>query len=306
MLTLFDPKPCDVGVYQSDLQTICGQFDVASSGTASHIHGALNLRNSSGMDVALVAQNAELIRRDTQHIRRDPGDHFFLVIQHRGSACMSQDGKDAWLKPGDMFVADATRPSQFYYGGEYSEQISLHLPRVDMLHRYGKRISGGVSVSSDDALANAMQAILLKLLAPSDICQNHVLEAFYGVFGAILTERDLGSGRKLNPDRQIVTRALEAMSHHYANPDFTTAHLADLLGISLRQLQRAFLLIDETPHARLQRVRIESAHTALLKQGGAQATITSIAYDHGFSDLSTFYRHFKAHYGVAPKHLITE
>jgi AraC-like DNA-binding protein len=218
---------------------------------------------------------------------------------------MSQGGRDTWLKPGDMFVTDATQPSEFYYGGQYSEQISLHLPRADILHRFGSRIKGGLSISAKEDLACAMQSILHKLLSPSEVCQSHVLEAFYSVFGAILTDRNLTAGRKLNPDRQIYMRALEAMSHHYNDPNFSTADLAEQLEISLRQLQRAFMLVAETPHSRLQRMRIENAHAALLRLGDQQ-TITSVAFEHGFSDLSTFYRHFKSQFGITPKQLITQ
>ena len=149
----------------------------------------------------------------------------------------------------------------------------------------------------------AMKAILAKLMSSADMAMHpNTVEAFYSVFGALLTERALGNGGAVNPDRQIVQSALSLIAEHYKAPDFNSQALADLSGVSLRRLQRAFQITDETPHDRLQRFRVEAAHQ-ILQANAAQnltATVSSVAFGVGFAELSTFYRVYRKRYGCAP------
>ena len=237
------------------------------------------------------------------NIRRDPGNHFFLILQQHGRSHLSQGDVSTWSNPGDMFVVDSTRESVFRYLGRYSLQLSVHLPRDEMCHRFGKRIYGGLAISADDPLCVAMKALLAKLIAGDKTdTQAHTVEAFYSVFGALLTERALGNHGSVDPDRRMVQRAVTLIGEHFRDPDFSTRALAALMGVSLRRLQRAFQITGETPHDRLQRFRVETARQAILQNAreGEARSITTLAFDHGFGDLSTFYRLHRKHFDCAP------
>ncbi|MEO1308554.1 MAG: helix-turn-helix domain-containing protein, partial [Pseudomonadota bacterium] len=282
-------------------QSVCGLFNLEPGDTGTDLLQAhLSVETSGGLDLARVGLNADHVHRGQRDIRRDPGEHFFLILQQQGRAHLSQGDYSTWADPGDMFVVDAARPSTFRYEAQYSLQLSVHLPREEMVHRFGQRIYGGLAIASDDPLALAMKAVLAKLLATRDSpAQLHMVEAFYSVFGALLTERALGNGHTPNADRQLVVRALSLIAERYRDASFKTQILADSLGVSLRRLQRAFQVIGETPHDRLQRYRITAAHEAI--QNEPARTITDLAYGAGFSDLSTFYRAYRKQFGHAPR-----
>ncbi len=303
MLTPMAREDYALDLFQHDLRGVCGEFvPEPSRRHGDTLKGHLSVSRFAGLDIAHVGQNTELVRRDQPQIRRDPGEHFFLILQRQGRARLSQGGVDAELSPGDMFLADATRPSVFRYDGAYSLQLSMHLPRQEMCHRFGRRIHGGIRIDVDDPLGVSMRALLAKLFRDDDVPQTHVVEAFYGVLGAFLTERELGRGTTLNPDRLLVQKALSVIADRYRDTEFTSAALAAMLGVSLRRLQRAFQLIGETPHGRLQRFRIEAVHAALVTNAaqGMPQTIAALAFDAGFRDLSTFYRLYRKAYGRAP------
>ena len=298
-------KPQPLEVFRSDLRGICGSFDLhPTHAERDVVQGHLSVEHHGGLDIAHVGLDVEHVTRDPRNIRQDPGNHFFLILQHKGRAHLIQGDVATWIEPGDMFVVDSTQESRFVYGGESSLQISLHLPREEMCHRFGQRIYGGLSIQGGDPMAVAMKAVLAKLMTLTDATtQPHTVEAFYSVFGALLTERKLGNGGQVSPDRKIVQNALSLMAEHYRAQDFTTRSLADLAGISLRRLQRAFRIIEETPHERLQRFRVEAVHQALHAQNeklDGATTVTSLAFDAGFGDLSTFYRCYHKRYGKAP------
>lgn len=289
-----------VDAFSSDLKAVCGAFNIEPQLTdRDHLQAHLSVKKTGGLDLARVGVNADSVHRAKRDIRYDPGEHFFLILQQKGRAHMTQGEASTRAECGDMFVVDATKPCTFRYDGRYSLQLSVHLPRDEMLHRFGKRICGGIDIDGNDPLAIAMKAVLAKLLtAPESSAQLHTVEAFYSVFGALLTERALGNGHTPDANRQLVARALTLIGEHYQNPDFKTQGLADNLGVSLRRLQRAFQIIDETPHERLQRYRVLAVNEAILSQ--PSRTITELAYSAGFRDLSTFYRSYRKYFGRPP------
>jgi len=285
--------------FRRDLQNICGVFDVDHNG--DNFQGYASSRTKGGLNFAFVGQSAKAIHRTTQNIKSDPGSHFFLVLQTGGTAHMIQDGSETLMSAGDMFLVDSTQPSSFHYQERPSQQVSLHLPRQETIQRFGRRIKGGMAISGADPLVQAMRAILSELLDGSTPTQGHVSEAFYGVLGAYLFNRNIGEVSRPHPDRQIVNRALHILSEHYADPNFSPLHLAKLTGVSLRKLQRAFGLIKTSPHKRLQDVRLNAACERLDRVSHHESnSIAAIAFDCGFRDLSTFYRTFKKRYGTAP------
>ncbi len=298
------PKTYCIDSFREELQGICGSFNVEPGPTGKDgLNGHLSVAHIGGLDLACVGQNADLVSRSRKDIRFDPGNHFFLILQQHGQAFLRQGDHEVRVEPGDMYVVDSTRESNFHYQSDYSSQVSVHLPRGEMCHRFGERIYGGLTVSREDPLGIAMRALLQKLFADgSSQSKIHVVEAFYSVFGALLTERAQGNGGVADPDRQIVQRALTLIAEHYNDPEFTTQNLAETTGVSLRRLQRAFQITGETPHDRLQRYRIEAARQAILNKSDTRgtSTITALAYDHGFGDLSTFYRLYRKQFGCAP------
>ncbi|MEL6572030.1 MAG: helix-turn-helix domain-containing protein [Pseudomonadota bacterium] len=300
MESLIEPlKTCHLDHFRTDLRNICGSFDVDNG--RDTLTGRAASISKAGLDLAYVGQNAQAIHRQRSNIKADPGNHFFLVIQAKGTARMRQNDSDAELLTGDMFVVDSTQPSSFHYGGRTSHQLSLHLPRVETLQRFGNRISGGMKICRTDPLGQAMRSIVTEIVGNQTPHNVHVAEAFYSVFGAYLYSRSNGDAGTLDPHRQIVHRALSIMSQHFSNPRLCPAQIADLTGVSLRSLQRAFATMDSTPHRHLQDMRVDAFCEALDLHGATNpSSIARIVFDCGFSDLSTFYRLFKTRFGCAP------
>ena len=286
--------------FENDLRNVCGAFDVRSKREEQPFEGQVGVSSKAGLDFAFVGQNATRIERTEQNIRRDPGNHYFLIVQDVGSAIMRQSGTETALQPGDMFLADSTAPSIFHYGDQISSQVSLHLPREDTEKRFGRRVHGGIAFPRHDPLCVAIRSILAGMLKDQTADEAHVIEAFHGVFGAFLFNRSLGETAPPNPNRQLVNRCTEVMARHYRDPDITVADIANLAGMSLRQAQRAFAFIGETPRQRLQQMRLNAASERIDRLEETSDTIAAIAFSCGFNDLSTFYRQYKTRYGSAP------
>jgi AraC family transcriptional activator of tynA and feaB len=313
MLTRIRAENLEVEQFASDLHRICGSFDVRPSGGQRHMRGHIHLETCAGIEFAHVGQDVQQVVRNKQCIRKDASENYFLILQEEGRAMMSQNDGSTMLHPGDMMLIDSACPSQFTFFGSYSRQLSLHLPRAEMHARFGyDLIRGGISLPRTDPTTMALCAVLGKVIGPvtpNPASSVYLREAVFGLIGAMLHERSGSEGFAGIDSDLSGARALAAgqayIDAHYRNPDLTIQDMACDLGMSPRQLQRAFAAMGETPTRYLLVKRLEHARRELeARQSGQRGgLISTIAYEAGFSDLSYFQRCFRKAFGASPKEL---
>jgi len=292
-----------VECFAEDLRRICGRFGVEPGAAApGRIHGSVTTRHLARFETAIVALDAERVRRDARMIRADPGEHLFLLIQDQGHCRIEQGARVAELGPGDMFLADSTRPSEFIYGADGSSQISIHLPRDEGVRRFGQIATGGIGISRDDPLATAMQAVLVRLTGADPATAAPLGEALMSLLGAYFRCVEAGLGPAGRPADRMLADALRIIDDCARHPEFDVDHLAGRLGVSRRTLQRRFAALGETVSGRILRARLDLAWARLAAAGPDPRSggIAAIAFDAGFNDLSYFYRAFRGRYGTAP------
>jgi len=95
-----------------------------------------------------------------------------------------------------------------------------------------------------------------------------------------------------------INKVFDYIENHIDHP-FTLAELASVASFSKFHFSRIFqALVGETPFQFILRVRLEKA--ASLIRMSPQNTLSDIAFQCGFSDISIFSRNFKSHFGVSP------
>lgn len=284
---------------QADLNRVCGAFSLQTRRPGGVIHGAVSGYRTGPFDTAAVALDASAVVRDARAIRQAPGEHFFLIVQESGCCRIAQESHSTLLSAGDMVLVDAARPSEFSYGAVQSRQISLHLPKEEIAGRFGHACDGGLPISRSDPLWLAMRAVLSKMSAGSG-AQTELGEAMFSLLGAYVSS--LRAGGLPERGTGLLSRALQLIDRYRSDPAFGPGELAMRLNVSERTLQRHFQPLGETPGRRLLERRLELAHARLT---GARRrpgeTVTSIALDCGFNDLSYFHREFRRKYGATPR-----
>jgi AraC-like DNA-binding protein len=83
-------------------------------------------------------------------------------------------------------------------------------------------------------------------------------------------------------------------------PDLTVHIIAARQGVSARYAQRLFEESGSTFTEYLTEQRLTAAHRALRAGTATAATISGVAYDCGFSDVSHFNRLFRRRFGCTP------
>ncbi len=105
-------------------------------------------------------------------------------------------------------------------------------------------------------------------------------------------------GREQTHPHYDVAKAVNYVRQHYEEP-LNITELARLSGLSVRQLQRKFKFAFATgPHEFLTKTRLLAA-CRLLRE--SELSAGEIAGKCGFSDQSSFTKHFRAHIGQTPR-----
>ncbi|MFD2249743.1 AraC-like DNA-binding protein [Pseudochelatococcus lubricantis] len=100
-------------------------------------------------------------------------------------------------------------------------------------------------------------------------------------------------------DRDIIAAVQRYLRQHARDADLTPARLARHCAVSVRKLYNAFAEADLSLHGAVLSHRLEEARRQLSAPGAKK--VTSIAFDSGFKDISTFYRNFRREFGYSPR-----
>ena len=135
----------------------------------------------------------------------------------------------------------------------------------------------------------------------SGIAKNaYAMGALYEAFALILKE---GESRYIpNARYRLIEPAIEAIDKGLADRELTTAHLAQLCGISEVYLRRLFVQkLGASPKEYIIKKRIEYAKQ-MLRSG--QFEVSEVALLSGYSEPCHFSREFKRRVGVSPAEYI--
>lgn len=133
----------------------------------------------------------------------------------------------------------------------------------------------------------------------SPVIERALLELIVGLHHEGLGHR----GSSADLDLGLHARAVTAIRSGYLDRALTPTVLADILGVGLRQLQRAFEKSGSTIAGDLRSRRAEHASTLLSDRRTSGLTLDEIAAASGFTSTGELRRAVRARYGATPSQL---
>jgi AraC-like DNA-binding protein len=233
-----------------------------------------------------------------------PEERVIMHMQLRGSCQHRHIGREALLEPGDFvlgsphhsYQVDLT-PHEMVVVEFPKEKLAERVPQLDDL--LARRLSGATPsahVFNDFLLSLWRQAEGSAVEDPEWAAG--INRVFYDL--AALAIRDALRDGPTDPTSQSLRRqALSFIDGSLSDPDLRTASVAEALGASVRTIQNLFASMGTTPSAAILDRRLERAAERLMAQPGA--TITEVAFAHGFNDSAYFTRCFRQKFGVSPR-----
>jgi AraC-like DNA-binding protein len=230
-----------------------------------------------------------------------PEPVYFLHMQSTGTTVCEQDGRQAMMRPGDLCLCTTERPYSLTLSPR-NEMVVVKLPAA-IVHQRIERPETKVGVRMG---AEGMRASLLSSLLHGagghleggtdpgwcDALAHSVLELTELTYA----EPAAGAG----PHARLRRRAEALIAANLADPQLTPATVAQTLGVSLRSLQLAFAETRTTPSDFIREARLELARR-MLTSSREPKSITSLALEAGFGDLTYFSRAFRNRFGAAPR-----
>ena len=263
--------------FGADLRAACGAFTVVG-GVAK---GAfVRKRSLCGRQAVQVATARNAILHDERVARSEDRAHYFLIRQLGGSARMDQ-GRSSVLSPGDFFLATSREGSEFSYPSA-SLQLSIHLPHDELSRLMGKTLAAGRHIAFDSVIGRALDRA----------CRGGGADRGLEDLLA-LAVRDGAA-----PDLDLVDAAIGLTARRARDVALTPRDLADLLGVSLRRLQRALAAQQLTAGRLIQQARL--SHVRRLLAERPDLTILACATEAGFADISGFNRVFRRECNMTP------
>lgn len=297
-----------LGEWRERLHSACGRFHPHTVSRGDLVTGGVLVDGAAGMDIVQVATDVDFVRRGPDDVRLDRCEHMFLLLQLEGDCGVEQNGRLNTIRPGDCILVDSAAPTTFHFKGEFSNHLSIHLPRQTLLADAGCRIEVARRLDAEDPMSVMLLALTAKMLRTHETgprtpqLRQLLIQATRQAFAA-----DPCAAAPLASERAADRLELAQMliDRNLSEERLTPQWLARKLGVSLRTLQDDFSTLGATATSYIRERRLKFAREMLneMRAGARIATIAEVAHAAGFNDISYFNRSFKKAFFCQPKNV---
>jgi AraC-like DNA-binding protein len=243
--------------------------------------------------------------RDRRQIARDDVDHYLIHLHTAGGyEVRLEDGREITAGTGDVCVLDSGKPFKLE-SSTATVLISVVLPRnILNEHLGGSPNLHGVILPANSARGIILAAHLrtLNAMLPSlTVDEAGALARGTAALAAACLAPNAGNREEATPVLTSVlkSRAMQYIEAHLESADLTPERICQALKISRAHLYRAFQ--EQGGVARyILRCRLERAYATLRNPAMSRRTISSVAFECGFSSVTHFSRAFRAAFGISP------
>lgn len=248
------------------------------------------------------------LRQDGMLRSADASDDLFLGINVRGRSIALQKGQEIGFGDGDAILLSCAEASFAIVRPSTAEFMGIRVPRkaiaplVQGLDGRMRRVAGETAILRLlTRYVHAIPEILAESPGGSPVVTNHLYD---------LIALSLGTSQAASPDQGVRAARFRAVQSDIAanlnDECLTVADIAERHGVTSRYIHKLFAIEGTTFTHYVVEQRLALAYRMLRDQRYAKRSITSIAYDIGFNDLSYFNRTFRRHYGATPSDIRNE
>ena len=244
------------------------------------------------------------VRRSQALIRKSPHNVFFIACLLRGEATFTQNDRTAILKKGDIAILDSTQ--EYVADAEQSfDALWVRVPRHRIEGRLGhysrlmaERIDGSTGVGR---LASIMLRTSFQE-APRVIATdaNRATNAILDLIGMSLSSRIANLASSSRSSQSTLQRIQRYIEDHLDDEDLTLRSVAKHHLVSARYVNKLFMQEGVSAARWIRMRRLERCRADLEDPARRHLTISEIAFEHGFGNISSFNRAFRLRFHTTP------
>ena len=246
---------------------------------------------------------------EKKHIHDQMASPFYLCLVKGGAVTVNQFDRTKTVKPGGAYLLDA--------GNEYILQMDKEVNAIwlrlcrDIFLFQSDQIKLTQAMYSDgakglgkitfDLIHNAIKELPYTDESAKRVVRSSITDLLFEAYKIDamakvphLSIHDTGNMR----------RAKEIIDANLQNEHLNPAFVADKLGISSRHVSALFAKSGWTTMAWISHRRLVKCKEELRRRRWSPNSISQIAFDNGFKNISSFNRSFKEKFGVTPKSIM--
>lgn len=271
------------------------------------VMATLSMDHIGDLRLYSVRAGAGEVVRTPRLISRSPEPFILLSVQTAGTAVVTQDGREAPLRPGDFTFYDTTRPYSVGFRDPFTMSVlripvhSLPLPESTLRENTATVFPG------DTGFGQLLSPFLVGLAAQAGSYPDGPRDELAGSIAQLIKAAvALRSGQATSfrddvPQRALLERIKQYIEQNVDAPNLSPAAVANAHGMSTRYLQKLFARESSSPAAWIRRRRLEMCQRDLGRPDLANRTIEAVAFRWGFASAAHFSRVFKNTYGITPR-----
>ena len=287
---------------------VCQTFVPLTSQTSDQhrFEGRVTHTELGPLHVAEVAAGEHVVRRTSRLVRRPDPDFYKLSLQVEGKGILSQDGREAVLRPGDFALYDTTRPYGLCFDAPFRmivlmfRRSLLRVPEASVREMTGRRIAG------DHGLGLLVGPFLAGLPGQADRCAPgagiDLADAVLDMLAAAIVDALDGNAPAPGPRQAaLLGRIKSYIEERLADPELDPTSIAGAHHISPRYLRKLFEAEGESVGRWIRSRRLERCRHDLTRPELLDRPVSTVAARWCLTDPAHFSRLFKAAYGQAPR-----
>lgn len=243
------------------------------------------------------------VMRSHAHARSSEVGYLKIVAPFHGCAGVEQQGREAWVSPGEWSIYDTT-DTYAVSNPTRVEHLIVMVPKARLVERglaidelMARRLgaNGGIARVALDTMRSAWREL------PS------MGDEAAAQLGEVITQcvhlamLDLaGRGTAATQREALRERIKQHVMRRLGDPALSVDEIARALNCSRRQLYNAFADEADGVAGYVLARRLDACRDAIAARDAPSRSITDIALAHGFSSMAHFSRVFRARIGVPP------
>jgi len=249
-----------------------------------------------------VSTNPLQVRRRPQDIAHISESPYLVKFQLKGESLWSQRGRQVHARPGDFVIASTAEPYSLTFCGDYEMPVMV-VPEAIM-----RRLTPdpdqflGQRMAAEEAdcglLSSFVAQVVARMSQLSEPMVRRIEANVLDLLGAVLSARAKPGALTRE---QLLAQVKVYIHEHMHDRGLGPAAIAAAFGISTRSVHMLFETEPMTVGRYIRAQRIAARRRTLESQELAHASLTDVALQWGFYDLSHMTRCFRDEYGEPPR-----
>ena len=242
------------------------------------------------------------VRRRPQDIAQISASPYLVKFQLKGESLWSQRGRQVHARPGDFVIASTAEPYSLTFCGDYEMPVMV-VPEAIM-----RRLTPdpdqflGQRMAAEEAdcglLSSFVAQVVARMSQLSEPMVRRIEANVLDLLGAVLSARAKPGSLT---HEQLLAQVKVYIQDHMHDRRLGPAAFAAAFGISTRSVHMLFETQPMTVGRYIRMQRIAACRHTLEAQGLTHASLTDVALQWGFYDLSHMTRCFRDEYGEPPR-----